>query len=276
MMNSASGHPEPSLQDRVRGVLIGMAAGDRIGGPLRMTLCLAESVNERSRYDQEDLLARYLAWWREGGVDTGPISARVFHLIESHIAGEEAIARTHAESGGLTAGCNPAHRSPPLAMAAFLPEEQLPDLAARQAALTHRDPLAGDVAAATVMLCRRLIQGEDWPSALQQAAVGREERTRTALQGESCLPLRRNGFAPEVLRAAVSFVSTCKRFDSALMAAMEFAGPANYCPVLVGAFAGARWGAEAIPEKMLTHCNIRERVQAAAEALADSWPQSDP
>src|SRR5258706_9019392 len=131
-------------QDRVRGTLVGLAAGDRIGGPLRMALCLAESLVERRRFDREDLLGRYLAWWREEGFDTGPVSASVFRLIASGVPWEEAAARAHAESDGFTAGCNPAHRSPPLAMAAFLSDDRLPDLAVRQAALTHKDPLAGD------------------------------------------------------------------------------------------------------------------------------------
>ena len=33
-----------STEDRCRGVLPGLAAGDRIGGPIRMALRLAESV----------------------------------------------------------------------------------------------------------------------------------------------------------------------------------------------------------------------------------------
>ena len=50
--------------------------------------------------------------------------------------------------GGKTAGCNPAHRSPPLAMLAALADDDLPGRAATEARLTHHDPLAGDVAAA--------------------------------------------------------------------------------------------------------------------------------
>jgi ADP-ribosylglycohydrolase len=83
--------------------------------------------------------------------------------------------------------------------------------------------------------------------------------------------LHNGGFAPEVLRAALFFVSTHAGFGSALEAAIAFAGPANYCPVLVGAIAGARWGATAIPSGLLKHCDILNRVQTVAEALAVSW-----
>ena len=33
-----------TAEDRCRGVLVGVAAGDRIGGPIRMALRLAESL----------------------------------------------------------------------------------------------------------------------------------------------------------------------------------------------------------------------------------------
>ena len=259
------------LGDRVRGVLVGLAAGDRIGGPLCMALCLAESLAESREFIRKDIHDRYLAWWREGGFDTGFVSGRVFHLITSGVTDRKAVAQTHAESGGHTAGCNPAHRSPPLAMAAFLADGRLPDLARQEAALTHGDPLAGDAAAAVVALCRSLIKGADWPAALAQAAIGREERVRAALLGGSNAPLHDGGFAPEVLRAAVFFLSAHTGFAAALEASVAFAGPSNYCPVLVGAIAGARWGAGAVPSELLMHCEILDRVQTTASALAGSW-----
>src|SRR5882724_5472111 len=136
--------------DRVRGVLFGLAAGDRIGGPLRMALRLADSLATRRAFDPDDVLARYLDWWRDGGFDTGPVADDVFALVASGVAVEDAVRRVDAARGGLTAGCNPAHRSPPLALAAFLGDSELPDLARREARLTHRHDLAGDVAAQAV------------------------------------------------------------------------------------------------------------------------------
>jgi hypothetical protein len=50
-----------------------------------------------------------------------------------------------------------------------------------EAALTHVDPVAGDVAAATVVLCRALIRGHGWPDACRAAAEGRREPTASAL-----------------------------------------------------------------------------------------------
>ena len=110
-------------QDRVRGVLVGLAAGDRNGGPVRMAVRLAESLIERQRFDPEDLLDRYLGWWRAGAFDTGPTTAEVLRLVDAGVPNAVAVVRVHEASGGLTAGCNPAHRCPPLAMASSLPDD---------------------------------------------------------------------------------------------------------------------------------------------------------
>jgi ADP-ribosylglycohydrolase len=85
------------LRDRFRGALLGLAAGDALGGTLEfrppgsfepiedmvgggpfalepgqwtddtsMALCLAESLVERRTFDPGDQLERYLRWYREG------------------------------------------------------------------------------------------------------------------------------------------------------------------------------------------------------------------
>ncbi|HKB35918.1 MAG TPA: hypothetical protein VKD72_05655, partial [Gemmataceae bacterium] len=79
------------------------------------------------------------------------------------------------------------------------------------------------------------------------------------------------GYAPDVLRAALHFVGTSACFTEALKRSLAFAGSANYSPVLVGAIAGSRWGASAIPQPALAHVAILPRVRVIAEALAAGW-----
>src|SRR5262245_20486181 len=87
----------PTLLDRYRGAMLGLAAGDALGTPLEFTrpgsftpvtdmvgggpfglkpgewtddtsmaLCLAESLTECNTFDPYDQLARYVKWKREG------------------------------------------------------------------------------------------------------------------------------------------------------------------------------------------------------------------
>jgi ADP-ribosylglycohydrolase len=260
-----------AMADRCRGVLLGLAAGDRNGGPTELAVRLAESLAERYAFDRDDVLARYLAWWREGAFDTGPVAAMVLEQVACGVPVDKAVAQADRELSGQTAGCNPAHRAAPLAMAAFLDDDVLADCALREAALTHAHPLAGDVAAAVVGLCRALVRGYGWGAALSMAARSRLPATVRALRPtESSKRLSRGGFAPDVLQAAVHFVTANTAFDAALAASLAFAGPANYCPVLVGAIGGARWGTHAIQAEHLAHCRDRPRIDAAAARLAAS------
>ena len=265
------------VEDRAIGVLVGLAAGDRVGGPIRMALRVAESLRDRGEFDPSDIGRRYLDWWSEGAVDTGPTVARVLSLAASGLPFDQAATRVDQLTGGMTAGCNPAHRAAPLAMCAALPDDGLARAALAEALLTHRNRLAGDVAAAVVCLCRALIRGVAWQAALEWAADGRGPETRRALATNSPRLLSRDGFAPNVLAAAVYFVGASSAFPEALTLSVEFAGRPNYCPVLVGSIGGARWGRAGIEESSLAHPRaLLQEVEAVARDLAGPWAPDRP
>ena len=252
-----------STADRCQGVLIGLACGDRNGGPIRMALRLAESLVEFGKFNAADILERYLSWWREGAFDTGPVSDRSLELMSSGMSQQEATAQVHREFDGKTAGCNPAHRSPPLSMLASIADEDLALCAMIEARLTHLDPIAGEVAASVNTLCRLLIRGVGWEDALRECNI---------VSGPEG-PGSKGGFAPDVLRAALYFVGQAECFIEALEQSLAFAGPANYCPVLVGAIGGARWGASAIPSPSLREVDLPPKIRSTAEALARGWTE---
>ncbi|HEX3152438.1 MAG TPA: ADP-ribosylglycohydrolase family protein [Gemmataceae bacterium] len=228
-----------------------------------MAVRLAESLIEMDGFDASDVLARYVRWWKEGSFDTGPVADRALEVIAAGSTVADATAQVHSETGGRTAGCNPAHRTPPLAMCAGIADLDLEKCAATEAALTHADPIAGRMASIGVLLCRQLIRGITWNDAFSDA----KNKANMAITK----PNSPGGFAPDVLHAALYFVDTSTTFADALHRSMTFAGAANYCPILVGAIAGARWGRSAIPVEDLGHVDVMPRVEAAAMKLANSW-----
>lgn len=254
-------------QDKLRGVLFGLAAGDRIGGPLRMAMQLSESLISQKRFDINHIGAAYLKWWNNEGFDTGPVAGEVFDLVNTGLSFLEAASIVDLDANGMTAGCNPTHRSVVLALASFISDEQLVQYAKQEAALTHKHPLAGDVAAAAVVLCRTLINGMDWESAVIKAAEGRILQTEEALVLSPLSPSNKDGFAPDVLKAAIYFVHNSSNFSEALHNSIQFAGPSNYCPVLVGSIGGAKWGSSEILGNDLKHCSSFSRVAHAATLL---------
>jgi ADP-ribosylglycohydrolase len=236
-----------------------------------MALQLAANLLEQRGFEPIDIGDRYLAWWKDGGFDTGTTAARIFSLVATGSSFEQAADLVDRERGGMTAGCNPAHRIAPLAMCASIPDPDLAAFARVEASLTHRHPLAGDVAAAVAMLCRNLVRGLPWPKAIESAASGCLTETRTALLRRSSVELSTDGYAPDVLAAACHFVDAGDDFTSALEASARFAGPANFSPVLVGAIGGARWGIEAIPSDLVARPGITRETRIVAGRLAAAW-----
>jgi len=265
-------HSMDEIQNRVKGILLGLAVGDKIGGPLRMALQTAESLVQCNGFNVDDIAGRYLAWWREEGFDTGPTSDTVFQRVNSGRSFDKAARQLHEETNGYTAGCNPAHRAAPLAMCANLTDDDLANAATADSVLTHYHPLAGDVSAAVVSLCRALVRGHEWSKALEIARQGRLPLTRAALTDSSESNLNTGGFAPEVLAAAAHFVGANSNFSTAICEAVNFAGPANYCPVLVGSIGGARWGASSVDDDLISqNKGLMPRVMESAEILAAGW-----
>jgi ADP-ribosylglycohydrolase len=171
---------------------------------------------------------------------------------------QEATVQVHRELGGRTAGRDPAHRSSPLAMLATLADDDLSGFAMAEARLTHHDPLAGEVAAAINKLCRALVRGDGWGVAVRQCG-GFASDDGPGSNGE---------FAPDVPRAAPRFLGGSAPFAEALERALLLAGPSNYCSVLVGAIAGARWGVSAWANAEDGMADILPGVRRTAEDLA--------
>lgn len=273
-------------RDRAAGILLGLAAGDRIGGPFRLAKRLAKSLAVRRVHDRNDVARHWLEWYLSGrSGDEGATTRLVLRRVEPATpvarlaaAFEEAARAADAASGGETAGCGPLHRAMPLAMAPFLSREELAEAAISSARLTHVHPLAGEASAAAVLLARDLVDGLPWAEAVARAAVGRAPEVARVLAGAAAAGTAAAGSAPsaggsatEVLGAALHFVGRAASFEEALAASLRFAGADNFSPVAVGALAGARWGAAAIPEGMLDHDAVRKLVPEArkiAERLA--------
>ena len=260
------------MRRRIAGMLRGLAAGDRNGGPIRMALELGEALVEAGGFEPDRVFARYLAWWQDGGFDTGPVAESVFRLVTAGWPRDRAVRYVHDALDGQTAGCNPLHRVAPLAAAATVPGESLAEAAFAEAELTHFHPVARDGAAVVAVLCRTLLLGEAWERALEQAlAAAQLPMTAAAVRGAREGPAGRGGYAPEALQSALHFVDGHEGLSDALEAAIEYAGPANYCSVLVGAIGGARWCTD---DALLEHFPPTvpvERLERLATMLAAGW-----
>lgn len=260
-----------SSAERIRGALLGLAAGDRIGGPTRLALQLAQCLEDVGSFVPRPVFRAYYDWWMEDGYDTGPTTQQVFGLVSNGTPRGLAVHLVHRRSGGMTAGCGPLHRALPLALSQSIPDAALTRCAQQEAKLTHYDPLAGDISAHYVHLVRDLVRGLPWDMALKQLMHEAPPDLRARLLALDEQPLSRGGYAPEVLHAAIYFIHHCGSATEALAQAQMLAGLGNYVPVVVGALAGARWGAAAITPDLLNHVRIMLPLETAATHLSAGW-----
>jgi ADP-ribosylglycohydrolase len=280
-----------TLRSRVAGTLIGLAAGDLIGGPTRMAvMCLKSLLDTKPEFSPDDLFRRFVQWYDKDAFDSGPVFMHVMREFKDCPSREgnvfEYAQRAHVKLHGMTAGCNPAHRVPVFAMVPWLVDDRLEQGARLQALLTHVHPAASDAAVSIAVACRRGIMEHDRIRNVDASTV-----TSSALHS--------GGFAPDVVEAAFHFYSmACNQaselltkstvspqpldfaqiVQEALTASIRFAGPSNYCPVLVGALLGSTFGAEAFAtEDALAHHEpkLRQEVFTLGATVADMWAGPD-
>ena len=218
----------------------GLAAGDRNGGPVRLATLLYQSIgddlSERKTFDS------YTNWVKNGGFDTGPT---MYNVIQNHQQGmsiSDAVYTHHKNSGG-TAGIGPAHRS--AGFLCFAQEDQLVELAMREAKLTHWDPIAGQVSAASLLISLYLYEGRSF-----SVITDTIDQRFPMLEFETQV-LSRGGYAPAVLRTAWHFLTQSTSFFDALEESLFYAGSSNYCPVLVGLWAACLY--KDVPDICLEH-----------------------
>lgn len=204
----------------------GLKLGDRHGGPTRMAKILFASLLETQTFDPEDITARYLAWWKEDAFDTGPTFAEVFQRIQCGLDREKAVHEADIAQDGHTAGCNPAHRIAPLALFPFIMTADIGRFARQEAIITHYHPLAGEMSALMALICRLVIDGYSWGE-VKRISKKMEPSAWAAVDNAN---ISAGGFAPDVMRTALHFLDG----QDSIQWAIDFAGQANYAPVLVG------------------------------------------
>ena len=209
-------------------ILDGIKKGDKNGGPTELAKILTNSMIASNGFNKKDLIRRYHHWWNTDAFDTGPTFAMVFHKVSQGIIIEDAVIQVNNQLDGATAGCAPAQRIAPLAGFSIIPINHLIDYARQEARITHYHPDACNCSAVMVLLCRYLIEGHSWEETKKLVSENTElnETWKRVINAD----LNNGGYVLDVMHSAIYFLDN----DYALQKSLTFAGPTNYCPVIVG------------------------------------------
>ena len=209
-------------------ILKGYIDGDKNGGPTELAKILSKSLITSNGFNKNDLVKRYYHWWKTDAFDTGPTFAMVFQKVSQGINVDDASIQVNEELKGATAGCGPAHRIAPLAALKKIPTNKLVYYARQEARITHYHPDAGNCSGVMALLCRYLLEGYSWRDS--KDLVSKNDTTKDIWDRIQNANLNNGGYVLDVMHTAFHFLDK----DNALKTSLQFADPANYCPVIVG------------------------------------------
>lgn len=292
-----------SIRDRAVGTLLGLAIGDAVGttlesmardtyapltemvggGPFGLTpgqwtddtamaLALADSLANSGDLDEQDLLARFSDWWRNGSYScTG-------HCFD--IGGTTALAigrweRTKADHCGSvepsSAGNGSLMRLAPVAVRFWNDRPRLRDIAARQSLTTHAAPEAVDACVLYAEMLADAISGRPrskvlaakegiWTGGVAPINCG-------TWRGKARSKINGSGYVVHSLEAALWSVGRTADFERAVLHAANLGQDADTTAAIAGQLAGALAGAAALPQAWLAKLAWRDRLTNAATAL---------
>jgi len=230
------------------------------------------------------------------------------YLKESVHNIEQAVEQLDDKLSGQTGGINPAHRNVIFSTFKYLDLDNLMKAAQYETQLTHYSFYAVEVSQLHNYLCRKFI--ENGSDAFTITELCSEFLTKYEVTGEleNCIKelienqnflsgdkheslrvkmrLSNGGFSPQTMMTALYFLilhtqvlkysSTTDLVTSCLMDSFEFAGSANYCPVLVGPILGAMFGDQVfgigdLEDGLVSHSRQLPLAKLISKSLSDDW-----
>ena len=293
-----------AIRDRAVGALLGLAVGDAVGttlefkgrdtfplltdmvggGPFRlkagqwtddaaMALALADSLAACGGLDEQDLLARFSDWWRNG---TYSCTGSCFDIGSTTAQAIRRWEQTKADHCGSTdphsAGNGSLMRLAPVAVRYWGDRPALRDAAASQSKTTHAAPEAVDACVAYAGMLADAIEGRSRSEVLASGsgldwAGGVDAVIKGSWRGKRRDRVNASGYVVHALEAALWCVGRSPSLERAILHAANLGQDADTTAAITGQLAGALHGASAIPEAWLARLAWSQRLRGAAKAL---------
>ena len=294
----------PDVRDRARGALLGLAAGDALGttlefrardtfpphaeitgdGPFHlrpgqwtddtsMALALADSLLAHPGFDPDDLMRRFLSWWRDGEYSC---TGRCFDIGSQT---GEALAR-YARDGNPYAGSTDAEdagngslmRLAPAALRHLHDPAAARRLAVDQSRTTHGGAQATECCALFADMLREAVLGRPKAEVLAPRSWSGHPKVQAVAAGAwRGLPrglIQSTGYVIHTLEAALWALDGTDSFSEATVLAVNLGDDADTVGAVTGQLAGALYGMAGMPQRWLDLLAWQDRLRDAADALA--------
>lgn len=294
-----------AVQDRAIGCLLGLAVGDALGttlefsirdsrprltdivggGPFNleagqwtddtsMALALGDSLLVGDAPDMDDLMNRFVRWWRHGDYSC---TGSCFDIGITTRGALERFLRTGNPLAGSTdpmsAGNGSLMRLAPAAIAGFATGEPGGVAVARlQSSTTHGAQTCLEACEAFAFRLYLAMAGKDRWFVFDFKADNASDPTIQNILGGSWRGKRRceirsSGFVAHSLEAAIWCVARTSNFEDAVLLAANLGDDADTTAAITGQLAGALYGKSGIPARWLERLAWRDRIEELAQHL---------
>ena len=296
-------------QDRFRGALLGLAAGDAVGVTLEfcsrgsavltdmvgggafglkpgewtddtaMALCLATSLLEKNGFDAEDQMQRYVRWWETGYLSsTGrcfDIGSTVESALRRYIDTGDPIA---GPRGKRSAGNGSIMRLAPVPMFYYPDEEAAIRYSAESSRPTHGAEESVDACRLFGGMLYRALAGRTKDGVLGgDAGFKGAEKIAALARGEyaglDSDAIAGTGYVVKSLEAALWCFHHTGSFADAVLKAANLGDDADTTAAVCGQLAGAFYGLEGIPATWCRRVARGDEILALADRLYAARPQ---
>jgi len=297
------------MEDRIVGMVMGLAVGDALGAPLEfmserqvqikhgrvtemigggwlslrpgdwtddtaMMRCLLESLVEKTTFNREDVVARYLAWYHTKPPDIGNTTRAALGMLEKGIPLDEISRTAHEETGGMSAGNGTVMRCAPLAARYADDAARLIAASVGDARITHWDERAASGSALLNLVLSAVLRGEQPREALAWAderIADNDLGLYNPIPDVAFVPekdLNPSGFVVDTLTCAFWHFARGKSFEETLVDVVNKGGDTDTIGAITGALAGAHHGYGKIPPRWAKVLKDRGLLLALAKRLA--------
>jgi ADP-ribosyl-[dinitrogen reductase] hydrolase len=292
-----------AIEDRAIGALLGLAIGDAIGttlefrardtyealtdmvggGPFNlkvgewtddtaMALALSDSLEACEGLDEQDLLGRFVNWWRWG------IYSCTGECFDIGITTRQALVRWQSAKDPhcgsihpMSAGNGSLMRLAPVAIRFWNDRARLRDVAARQSKTTHAAPEAVDACIAFAEVLADAIEGRSKSDVLRARSGPYAGAIGTIMsadwRGKARTAIRSTGYVAHSLEASLWCVDRTTDYRDAVLMAANLGEDADTTAAITGQLAGALYGASSIPENWVSRVAWGEQIKVKATTL---------
>ncbi|QSG13556.1 ADP-ribosylglycohydrolase (plasmid) [Halapricum desulfuricans] len=243
-----------------------------------LALRIARSLVDAGGFDGADVTERFVGWYETGPFDIGLMTRDALARLQQGEPWEHAGQDVwESRREGSNAGNGSVMRCAPYALTFTDDPQHLGRVSEQSSAITHADPRCKRGCAILNLTIAGLLRGEDEPlrRALETTYPGQSDAPELINAVErlpdsvSASELNNGGYVVDALQAGLYYALDADSAEDAITRAVNAGGDADTVGAITGAVAGARFGAESLPDAWLAAIDETDELRDLAGELLE-------